>query len=900
MKFYRLFVCMALTMMSAMFMTGCVEDSGVDNRETDYGYVQFKLYKAASYIPEAQGEPKARAQVVDRLDWLAQAYKIRVSLRGANGRDIALTLNLNSAGTELAEWGLRSDKVKLLEGQYTINNFTLYDAYDEVRYVGVPAEEFKTMEVEVGTLCTHDLTVNVVPRGQVRFSLVKDMSSMPDTAGTRAADREYTFDEIKEVDITVRHTLTNREVTFSKIPMEFSLEFKDGVDTPNGHRTSILESDSVMWLEAGEYRIVRYVAYDEYDASIDVNSTQATFKVDDNELVDVEVPINVYGGAEYIKDYMALYEIWKSLNGPDWYYVGENFTRGANWNFDKDIDLWGDQPGVKLHSNGRVAFIDISDFGFSGAMSPAIGQLTELMELYLGTHNDANMITYDPEEAKTHNQSLAYRTRNRMEIHKEYLRKLHPATQMSEPCARALMEHNISVPEISLYESMKENEIIEPSTGHQRVIRPMDTNHGTLCNGLTSLPAEIGNLENLQYLNIANSTIAELPEELSKCYALTDLEIYNCPNMKKFPAMIAKLPSLVALNLSNNKQWTAEDIYNGFDAIAKGPSQKSIQLVYARENSLEELPASLSNMHSLSLLDLAYNKIRKMHPFGKNVGLVQLYLDYNELESLPRFDENGEEVGFCAIDDVDTFSVKYNKLKKVPNIFSATSKFTMSSVDFSGNQIDGFEDEEKSGKDGYKGIRVETLTLSQNKFKEYPTAIAKTNSLVSYIILRANEIRSIPDEALSYKNSVDLVSFDLSYNRLSKLPKMFHAGNFPYLYGMDLSFNAFSEFPFEPLDAGSLTVYAIRSQRNDKGERCLRKWPTGLYNHKGLRGFYIGSNDLRRVDDTISTLIYYLDISDNPRIVFDASDICYAWQVGAYYLIYDKTQNIQNCEYMLE
>jgi Leucine-rich repeat (LRR) protein len=301
-------------------------------------------------------------------------------------------------------------------------------------------------------------------------------------------------------------------------------------------------------------------------------------------------------------------------------------------------------------------------------------------------------------------------------------------------------------------------------------------------------------------------------------------------------------------------------------------------------------------MHSLSLLDLAYNKINKIHPFGKDVGLVQLYLDHNELESLPR-DEQGY---FCAYDDVETFSVTYNKLTKVPNIFSAKSKYTMSSVDFSANLIDGFEDEEKSGDEGYRGIRVETLTLSQNKFTEYPTALAKTNSLLSYIVLRANEITSMPDEAFEYRNSVDLVSFDLSYNKLTKLPDKFHAGNMPYLYGIDLSFNSFSEFPFEPLDARSLTVFAIRSQRNEKGERCLRQWPTGLYNHTGLRGFYIGSNDLRKVDDTISTLIYYLDISDNPRIIFDASDICYAWQVGAYYLIYDKTQNIQNCEYMLE
>ena len=88
-------------------------------------------------------------------------------------------------------------------------------------------------------------------------------------------------------------------------------------------------------------------------------------------------------------------------------------------------------------------------------------------------------------------------------------------------------------------------------------------------------------------------------------------------------------------------------------------------------------------------------------------------------------------------------------------------------------------------------------------------------------------------------------------------------------------------------------------RRDDNGERCLTEWPTGVYNHVGLRGLYLGSNDIRVVNDRISSLCYYLDISDNPNIVFDASDICYYWQVGMYYLIYDKTQEIIGCDMML-
>ncbi|MBQ5718719.1 MAG: hypothetical protein IIV66_06005, partial [Alistipes sp.] len=303
---------------------------------------------------------------------------------------------------------------------------------------------------------------------------------------------------------------------------------------------------------------------------------------------------------------------------------------------------------------------------------------------------------------------------------------------------------------------------------------------------------------------------------------------------------------------------------------------------------------SMSQMKKLSLLDMAYNRISKLHPLTKEVAPVQLYLDNNLIEEMP-VDENGI---FCAYADIETFSVRFNRLKLFPNIFSAKSNFTIKSIDFSGNDIRGCEGEE----DGtFKGVNVETLTLAMNyNMKRYPKGFAQSNSLISYIILRACGLEEIPKGSFTYDRSVNLVSLDLSYNRLTDLPYEFHAGNMPYLYGVELSFNSFSRFPYEPLDAYGLTVFALRSQRDAQGARCLKEWPTGIYQHVGLRGLYLGSNDLREVDDTISTICYYLDISDNPNIVFDASDICYAWQVGAYILLYDKTQNIKNCDAMLQ
>ncbi len=900
MKFYRFIVCALLSAVS-LLSTGCTEGD-IDNREHGYGYVQFKLYKQASYDAGNSAEQSSSRAIVSRLDYLAEACKVKVTL-SYNSTTISQTLTLQAADADMAEYGLRSTSLKLLVGSYKILNFRLFDAEDEELYIG-SVDGNNTFVITEGGLLVQDLTVNVVPRGKVRFSLKKDMSAFNNKPIQKSVERQYTFDEIKFVNITVAELMPSGSTTnptrFERLPATFSLHLDedDEQSAEPGYQTSSILCDTLLSLPAGNYRITRYETLDERKVLLEdcTAPTRCDFTVEDNRKSDVSVPVRLYEADDYIRDYYALYEIWKSLKGDSWYYVGENFSRGANWDFNKDVDLWGDQPGVELHTNGRVARIDISDFGFRGDLSPAIGQLSELIELYLGTHNDANAIGYDP--TLDASVSLLERQRNRMDNHKALLAKIHPASQMSEPCARALKENGISVAATSFYDTMSESEIFDMKSGAQREIVKHDTNHGTICNGLKSIPAEIRNLSKLEYFYIANSEISSLPNELEHLVSCTDIEIYNCPNLTSFPMAITKMPALISLNISNNKQWASDDILAGIRALATGPSAETIQILYARENSLKLMPKEMRNMKKIGLLDLAYNEIEAIEaPMGKEFAPVQFYLDNNKISKIPHDTEP-----FCGIDDIETFSVKYNKLTEFPNIFSATSNYTIKSVDFSGNDIRSFEGENESDETKkFKGIKVETLTLSQNySMGKYPIALAKSNSLVSYIILRACGITQVPKGSFTYKNSVDLVSLDLSYNYISELPHEMHAGNLPYLYGVDLSFNRFKDFPSQPLDCSGLTVLSVRSQRDAEGNRCLSKWPTGLFNHRGLRGFYIGSNDLHRIDDTISPLIYYLDISDNPNIVFDATDICYEWMNGAYILIYDKTQNILNCPYMLE
>lgn len=875
----------------------CSKDDGVDNRDNDYGYVQFKLYKAASYGQESAGAVAATR--ADELSYLAEATKINVRLRAEDESVIAQTLTITADSAD-PEYGLRSEKLQLLSGTYEIINFQLYDKNDDDLYTGFAMEGSTSFTVVEGGLVMQDLTVDVTPRGKVSITLVK--VGIDKTPQSRA---EYTLDEVRNGNVTVYNLDTRQLFPFEKLPFSFSIHFDENnaADGTPGYQTSDLRCDSLLSLPAGNYRIEAYELYSRYANTAPLvtrrysaaNPIPGDFTVTDNQTTQVEVGVTIDTEAAYIQDYKALKEIWEALNGESWYYAGLLYAKGCNWNFNKDIDLWGDQPGVQLHGNGRIASIDFSDFGVRGEIPAAIGQLSELTELYLGTHNDSNLYDFVPDPSIDRTLSISTRRTQRMELNKQYLAALHQAPQMSEPCARALREHNIEVPETRLYaQGYKENEVIN-TLGH--AIERKEVTAGKICNGITGIDEALGNLTKLELLYIANGEIEKLPDVFDKLTSLTDLEIYNCPKMKEFPVEITKAPELIAVNLSNNPQWDAQTVHDGLQQLATSPSRKSIQLLYCTDGNLEELPEEFNNLEKLGLLDLVNNKISKLYPLGPNVAPVQLYLDHNEIEEFPT-DDAGV---YCKMMDMENFSASYNKLKKFPNIFYSNG-FTISSINLAMNEIDEVEP-------GFKGIRVTTLTLTGNKFQKFPKQLINSDgnrnrplydSSIAYIVFRANDLQGFEEGAFTGTNSQDLVSLDLSYNHLTKFPKEFSAVNMPYLYGIDVSNNAFSKFPYEPFDAYTLTVYAVRAQRDSDGHRCLREWPTGVYLHTGLRGLYLGSNDLRAINDTISYLIYYLDISDNPNITFDASSICASWKAGLYYLIYDKTQNILNCEEMLQ
>ena len=114
MKFKGNMMFLAVVLFSFLILGGCSKVEEPDYRENTYGYVQFKLYKEASY--------ENTKAVVETLDFLKDVTKIKVTLRyGQN--EITQTLVMNSSNDDAAEFGLRSDKLKLLSGDYEVATF---------------------------------------------------------------------------------------------------------------------------------------------------------------------------------------------------------------------------------------------------------------------------------------------------------------------------------------------------------------------------------------------------------------------------------------------------------------------------------------------------------------------------------------------------------------------------------------------------------------------------------------------------------------------------------------------------------------------------------------------------------------------------------------------------------
>ncbi len=895
-KLYSIFFLpLIVSLLTIVVATGCSDDD--EALQSQYGYVQFKLYKSTSF-----DKGTVTRSVTDKLESLSSAQKIMVVMTH-NGTTVSQTLPLNAYNANNAEYGLRSDKLQLLAGTYKIIGYYLYDKLDKVLLAG-PAGEDNEFTVVSGGLQEQTLTVDAVSRGTVTFKLTKEGLS------TRAAG-EYLFSNIRFIDVTVMNTFTRVTTGLKGMKVTYEEDSKENQNPDNVNDKymdiGVATCDSAVWLPAGTYQVVAYTTYSQSGSTKPELETQSVrgepFIVEDNKLTeDANVPIQLKETAEYIKDYKALKAIWEALDGKNWKYnsgIVDNTVHPSNWNFNKELDMWGDQPGVDLDANGRVTGLSLAGFGAKGRVPDAIGQLTELKTLAFGTHGETLSGRLFGEDKLAPDMTEEQKQRIRMHYKRMFL-DYDPRLNMSE----------------LLQDGINRHPKLQPIKKDNRITLK-DTQIGGLTNRITFISKAVQRLTKLQNLYLANSPITydniatdweDATSEYAKQYAdeelswsnlkdLTDVELYNCSKLTQIPEFVYDLPELQLLNVACNKGISADQLTADWKRLADdedtGPK---VQILYLGYNNLEKFPESesLRKMVKLGLLDCVHNNVNHLEAFGTDVKLSDLMLSYNQIEEIP--DE------FCAFtDQVEGLGFSHNKLKYIPNIFNANSVYVMGSVDFSYNEIGSEGSNIKCSMDQYKGINASTVTLSYNKIKKFPTELFASGSPISTIDLSNNLMTSIPENSLkpkngNYKNTYLLTIIDLRFNKLTSLSDDFRATTLPYLSNMDVSYNCFSKFPTQPLNSSQLKAFGIRHQRDAEGNRILREWPTGITTCPSLIQLQIGSNDIRKVDEKLTPQLYILDIGDNPNISIDVTSVCPYIEAGMYVLIYDTTQDIRGCD----
>lgn len=185
-------------------------------------------------------------------------------------------------------------------------------------------------------------------------------------------------------------------------------------------------------------------------------------------------------------------------------------------------------------------------------------------------------------------------------------------------------------------------------------------------NQLKCLPEAIGNLQNLEELSLVGNDLIGLPDEIGNLTNLKSLDlgcsfVYsvssryqfnnppNCNELSTLPATIGQLDNLEVLNITGNPMTSLPDEIGNLDQLRELLAGKAYRVnldawlcltdcesYHYAGVELTRLPESIGNLSNLEILDMPYGRLRALpNTIGNLDNLLVLNVSSNELTSLP-------------------------------------------------------------------------------------------------------------------------------------------------------------------------------------------------------------------------------------------------------------------------
>ncbi len=296
--------------------------------------------------------------------------------------------------------------------------------------------------------------------------------------------------------------------------------------------------------------------------------------------------------------------------------------------------------------------------------------------------------------------------------------------------------------------------ILHPSIGRLQCLTVLDLDF-KYDDGLLYLPEEIGDLRSLIKLSICGSGISTLPASIGRLQNLQEIFIDSFHrDLKCLPKEIGDLRSLIKLTLIDSGLNTLPS------SIGRLQNLKAISILGAP--AFYSLPKEIGDLQSLETLTLTQSRIKTLPgSIGRLDKLKSLYVKYSLfLSSLP--DEIGD------LQHLETLSVR---LKTLPGSIGRLDK--LKSLDLSESDLLSLPEEIGD----LKSLRV--LDLWGSGITSLPSSIGRLQNLKMLRLSRTRALTSLPEEIGDLKSlrvlnlwSSGITSLPSSIGRLQNLERL--------------------------------------------------------------------------------------------------------------------------------